>query len=49
MKAAQERVLGHVLGVVTTHDPGRDPEDHVAVALHQTLERGRVSRAGLVD
>src|SRR3954451_8182635 len=43
MERPQERVLADVLGLLAARDPGGDPDDDVAMALHQRLERVEVA------
>jgi len=43
VKGAQEGILADVLRSVGAHDAGGHPEDDVAMALHQGLERLQVT------
>src|SRR4051812_7647146 len=43
VKRPQERVLGDVLGILIAHDPGRDAQHDLAMALDQALERPQVA------
>ncbi len=48
-KGSDERVLRHVLGVLGTHDPHRNPVHVRGVAVDELLERSKVTAERALD